>query len=259
MLEFFPSRTVAVEIFGLQIHWYGLMYLLGFVLTYYLLSRLFKYRNVNMNKDGIANLLSWGVLGVILGGRLGFVLFYEPSYYLSNPLDIVKVWQGGMSSHGGFLGVITVLIIYTRKKNIDLLSLLDLLVIPVAIGLALGRLGNFINGELYGFETALPWAMSFPDAEGLRHPTQIYALVKDLFIAASCFYYLKRGAKKGQVFSLFLILYGLLRFLVEYFREQPYGLVDLGIIELSRGQALTVPLIVTGVAVWIWARHGHET
>src|SRR3989338_5319632 len=153
MLEFFPSRTVAVEIFGLQIHWYGLMYLLGFVLTYYLLSRLFKYRNVNMNKDGIANLLSWGVLGVILGGRLGFVLFYEPSYYLSNPLDIVKVWQGGMSSHGGFLGVITVLIIYTRKKNIDLLSLLDLLVIPVAIGLALGRLGNFINGELYGFET----------------------------------------------------------------------------------------------------------
>ncbi|MBU0458183.1 prolipoprotein diacylglyceryl transferase [Patescibacteria group bacterium] len=250
MLNLFPSREIAIQILNLSIHWYGLMYLFGFLLAFFLLPRIQKYRNLYLTKDEWSSLLAWGVIGVILGGRLGFVLFYEPFYYLSAPLEIIKVWHGGMSSHGGFLGVITVLIIYTRRHNLDLLSLLDLLVIPAAIGLALGRLGNFINGELYGIETSVAWGMSFPGVDGLRHPTQIYAILKDLIIAGSMTMYMWSRPLMGRVFALAILLYGLLRFLVEYFRDQPYGFVDLGITTISRGQILTIPLIVIGLIVW---------
>ncbi|MBU2213683.1 prolipoprotein diacylglyceryl transferase [Patescibacteria group bacterium] len=253
MIHFFSSRTVALELLGFSIHWYGLMYLAGFVLAFFLLPRLQKYRGLTLSKDDWAKLLSWGIIGVIAGGRLGFVLFYEPGFFLRYPSEILQVWHGGMSSHGGFVGVAIALILVSQKRKIDLLALGDCLAIPIALGLALGRLGNLINGELYGVVTSVPWAMEFPDVEGLRHPTQLYAIVKNLIIAGICLSYLKKAKPvyPGRTFALFLMLYGILRYLIEYFRDQPYGLFDFGFILLSRGQLLTVPLIIVGLILWI--------
>ncbi|MCF7844893.1 MAG: prolipoprotein diacylglyceryl transferase [Kiritimatiellales bacterium] len=252
MVDLFPSRMVALEILGFSIHWYGLMYLAGFVLAFLLLPRIQKWRGLDLSKDDWAQLLSWGIIGVIAGGRLGFVLFYEPGFFVRYPIEIVQVWHGGMSSHGGFIGVALALYFVSRKRKIDLLALADCLVVPIALGLALGRVGNFINGELYGTVTNVPWAMQFPDIEGLRHPTQIYAVIKDLVIAMVCFLYLKNSKPVylGRAFTLFLMLYGILRYLLEYFRDQPYGLLDLKIILVSRGQILTIPLIIVGYLLW---------
>jgi len=252
MIHFFPTRTVALELLGFSIHWYGLMYLAGFVLAFFLLPRIQKYRGLSLSKDDWAQMLSWGIIGVIVGGRLGFVLFYEPGFFLRYPSEILQVWHGGMSSHGGFVGVAIALIFVSRKRKIDLLALADCLAVPIALGLALGRVGNLINGELYGVVTSVPWAMEFSDVEGLRHPTQLYAIVKNLLIAGICFYYLKKvkPAYPGRTFALFLMLYGILRYLIEYFRDQPYGLFDLKIILLSRGQLLTIPVIIVGFILW---------
>jgi len=259
MIDIFPSRTVALEVLGFQIHWYGLMYLFAFLLAFWMLPKLQKYRGLKLSREDWSSLLAWGVVGVIVGGRLGFVLFYEPEFFLRYPLEIIQVWHGGMSSHGGFVGVALVLLFVCRKKNINPLSLFDLIVIPTAIGLALGRVGNFINGELYGTITSVPWAMSFEEVEGLRHPTQLYAVLKDLFIALICFQYLKKAKTMipGRTLALFLILYGVARYIIEYFRDQPYGLVDLGVVMLSRGQLLTIPIIIFGLFIW-WRLNKNE-
>ena len=156
-----------------------------------------------------------------------------------------------MSSHGGFIGVLIALLWTVRKHRWDLFVLADLITVPVAIGLALGRLGNFINQELYGPVTTLPWGIAIPGVEGLRHPTQIYAMIKDLFIASVCFWHLRYAQKKGQTMALFLILYGLLRFLIEYVRIQEYGWIHIGFIALSRGQLLTIPIFLFGMGL-LW-------
>jgi phosphatidylglycerol---prolipoprotein diacylglyceryl transferase len=246
----FPSRAVAFDIFGWSIYWYGLLYFAAFLLAFWILPRLQKHRNLLLlDRNDWADLLTWAVIGVILGGRLGFVLFYEPQYFLISPLKIFEVWEGGMSSHGGFIGVATSLFFFLRKRGWDVWSIADLLTVPIAIGLAFGRTGNFINQELYGPVTTLPWAISIPSVEGLRHPTQIYAVIKNLVIAACCLWHLKfmRPIRAGTTFALFLVLYAILRFLIEYLRTQEYGLIDLGVISLSRGQLLTVPILLAGV------------
>jgi len=251
MIDLFPNRAVAITVAGFNIHWYGLMYLFAFLLAFYLLPRIQKWRGLNISRDDWSSLLALGVIGVIAGGRLGFVLFYEPAFYLANPAEIIKVWNGGMSSHGGLIGVGIAVMLFCRRKSINIFSLLDVVVIPGAIGLAMGRVGNLINGELYGIESVVPWAMQFAESDVLRHPTQIYAIIKNLIIAGVCTMYIQSvSIKKGQVFALFLIMYGLLRYIVEYYREQPYGVYDFGIIMMSRGQLLTVPIIVIGVGLW---------
>ncbi|MFA7681802.1 MAG: prolipoprotein diacylglyceryl transferase [Candidatus Peribacteraceae bacterium] len=250
MVTFFPTRAIAVEILGFSIHWYGLMYLTGFLIAFLLLPRLQRYRKFTLSSDDWSALLSWSIIGVLVGGRLGFVFFYEPLYFMAHPLEIVQVWHGGMSSHGGFLGVAIAVYVACRKKNIDPLALADILVVPAAIGLALGRLGNYVNQELYGTVTNLPWAIAVSGVEGLRHPTQFYAIAKDLFSAAVCFWYLRSTTRAGSVIALFLILYGVLRFFVEYVRVQPYGLITLGVVTLSYGQLLTLPLVLAGVFLW---------
>lgn len=250
-MSFFPSRSVAVEILGFGVHWYGLLYLTAFLIAWFLLPRLQRYRDLHLTKEDWADVLSWGVVGVIVGGRLGFVLFYEPEYFLSDPLRIFAVWEGGMASHGGFLGVTLALLHVTRRKHIPRWLLADILVVPVAIGLACGRLGNFINQELYGSVTTLPWGISIPGVDGLRHPTQIYAVLKDLFIALVCFLHLRRPTYvAGRTLGLFLMLYGILRFIVEYYRIQEYGLLPLPFY-LSMGQLLTVPVFAIGAFIWI--------
>lgn len=250
----FPSRAVALSLGPFDIHWYGLMYLLGFLIGIRLLRCLVRHRQLDLTPAQRESLLLAVFLGVLLGGRLGFVLFYGGSYYDAHPLEILAVWHGGMSSHGGFIGVLLALLIYCKRQNINLFALADVLVVPVAIGLALGRLGNFINGELYGTVTTLPWGMSFAGAEGLRHPTQLYAMLKDLLIALVCLRHLRwprtDSQPPGRTLAIFLILYAVLRFIVEIFRDQPYGYTSVLGIMLSRGQMLTLPLFVLGLGVW---------
>ncbi len=256
MISFFPSRAVAVDVFGFGIHWYGLLYLLGFALGALLLPVLGRYRRLPLSRDDWYALLSWSVIGVIAGGRFGYVLFYEPAYFLANPADIVAVWKGGMSFHGGFLGVLATLWAYARARDISLLALADVIVIPVAIGLALGRLGNFVNQELYGTVTTLPWGMAFAGAEGLRHPIQFYEMATNLLAAGLCYWHLRTTGSRtayiaGRTAAIFLMIYGTARFQIEIVREQQHSLVALWGIVLTRGQLLTVPVILLGVGLWI--------
>lgn len=252
MISFFPSRTVALDLFGFSVHWYGIMYFLAFLIAWLLVPRLQKKRTLSFSNDEWSSLLSAAVLGVIVGGRLGFVLFYEPAYFLAHPLKVFAVWEGGMASHGGFIGVTLAVWWQLKDKGWDtFFRVADVLTVPIAIGLMLGRLGNFINLELYGTVTDVPWAMAIPGVEGLRHPTQIYAMMKDAFIALICFWHLSafRNARPGISFSIFLMMYGVLRFTVEHFRDQT-NVAMFG--SLSEGQILTIPLFLAGAALFFW-------
>lgn len=253
MVTFFPSRAVAISLFGFDIHWYGIFYIVAFLLVWLLLPLLKKHRGFALTADDRSGILTAGILGVLLGGRLGYVLFYHPAYYASHPLEILTVWRGGMSSHGGFVGAGIALAIIARRRQLALPPLLDLIAVPAAMGLALGRIGNFVNQELYGTVTTLPWGMAFPGAEGLRHPVQLYAVVANLCIAGCCFWHLRRSRMEppGGTIALFLILYGVLRFLLEFVREPDSPLVSLGFTSLTRGQLYSVPLLALGIVLWL--------
>jgi phosphatidylglycerol---prolipoprotein diacylglyceryl transferase len=253
MIDLLPSRTVALILFGFPVHWYGLLYFAGFLIGWFLLKKLQKYRDLHLSSDDISSILSATVIGVIVGGRLGYVLFYNPWYYLQNPFDIFAVWKGGMASHGGFIGVTVALMYVLRGRTWDeFLRIADVISIPIAIGLGLGRIGNFINQELYGTITSLPWGMYFAGAEGLRHPIQLYDFALQMMIAGLCFMHLRRSKTSGKTFALFLILYGVARFLLEFIREQN-GVYFWG---LSEGQILTIPLLV--IALWLWRQTGRR-
>jgi phosphatidylglycerol:prolipoprotein diacylglycerol transferase len=258
VIALFPTRQIALTLGPISIHWYGLMYVLGFLVGLPVLKRLLKYRDLSFTEKQIESLVLHVFFGVIVGGRLGFVLFYGGMEYLAHPLEIFKVWNGGMASHGGFIGVILGLLIYTRGNMTMLLKIADVLAVPIALGLMFGRLGNLINGELYGTVTTLPWGMHFPGAEGLRHPTQIYAMLKDITIATVCFFHLRRTwpqERPGSTIGVFLCMYAVLRFLVEVFRDQPLGYTNIFGVELSRGQLLTLPLFALGILVLLYAYH----
>ena len=248
MISLFPSRTVFLSIGDFSIHWYGIMYLCAFTIAFFVVQRLQRYRNIDLSSDDWASILSAVIIGVLAGGRLGYVLFYEPAYFLQNPLEIFAVWRGGMSSHGGFIGVALAGFFAVRKYNISFWDLADILAVPIAIGLACGRLGNFINLELYGVQTTLPWGISIPGLVGQYHPTQLYAVAKDLFIAGVCLWHLRKMHEHaGLTFGLFLVLYGALRFSLEYIRVQQYPDFDLGLLSLTRGQLLTLPIFLIGI------------
>ncbi len=256
MFSLLPSRAIAFTVAGFSVHWYGIMYLLAFLAAYFLLPRLQKYRQLTLSRDDWSTLVSWAVIGVIVGGRLGYVLFYEPAYFLQNPLQIFAVWNGGMSSHGGFIGVTLALLIHCRARHYPILKLADVIVVPTALGLAFGRLGNFINLELYGIPTTLPWGILIPGLPEPRHPTQIYAMIKDLTIMACCYWHLRKVVFPpfGRTLALFLTMYGVLRFIVEHFRDQPYSGIVIDGIALTRGQILTVPIILIGIGLYIFLR-----
>ncbi len=241
----------------LQIRWYGLFYVLSFIIAYFLYRHNLKLRNVKLSKEQYESAIFHVMLGVILGGRLGYVLFYNLLFYLKHPLEIFAVWQGGMSFHGGALGVIIAGIIFARHHKLGFYPLADAAIPIVAIGLGLGRLGNFINAELWGKPTSLPWGMVFPGSDGVpRHPTQLYELFLEGIVMFVLTYLLLRKTKReGLVFFSFIGLYGIFRFLVEFVREPDdidfYTRFGYFFGFMSIGQFLS--LLMIGVAIWgIW-------
>lgn len=245
---FFSLGPVAVR-------WYGLMYLLAFVL-FVVLGKVRARRSLltGWHPRDVDDMLFYGVFGVILGGRLGYVLFYKPMDYLAHPLEIFAVWQGGMSFHGGLLGVLVALWLYARRRGKRWLDVTDFVAPLVPLGLAAGRLGNFINGELWGRPTAAGWGMVFPQVDALpRHPSQLYEFaLEGLLLFAILWTFGNRPRPMGAVSGLFLAGYGIARFVVEYAREPDafLGTLALG---FSMGQWLSVPMIAAGIAMMLWA------
>jgi phosphatidylglycerol:prolipoprotein diacylglycerol transferase len=245
---------VAFKVGPLAVRWYGLMYLVGFLIFSWLgrLRARQTWRGVSV--QDVDDLLFWGVFGVILGGRLGYVLLYKPGDYLRDPLEIVKLWHGGMASHGGIIGVIIVMWLFARSRGKSFLTVADFVVPMLPLGLAAGRLGNFINGELWGRPAdpnVWPWAMVFPQAhDGIaRHPSQLYQLgLEGLLLFVILWVYSRRPRVPGTVASLFLIGYGTLRFIAEFARE-PDDFLGLLRWNLSMGQWLSLPMIVIGLAL----------
>jgi phosphatidylglycerol---prolipoprotein diacylglyceryl transferase len=209
-----------------------------------------------VTEQGLDDLLFYGVLGVVLGGRLGQVLFYDPGYYFSHPGEIIAVWKGGMSFHGGFLGVLIAVAFWTRKHKVNWLSTMDFIAPLVPLGLAAGRIGNFINGELWGrvADPSLPWAMVFPQVDNLpRHPSQIYqALGEGLMLFIILWFYSRKARPTGAVSAVFLIGYGVFRSLAEYFREPDAGIFGHSYL-VSMGQWLSLPMILAGVIMLVWS------
>jgi len=246
-------NEVAFEIGPLAVRWYGLTYLVGFLCFYWLGRRraLQAWRGIAVRD--VEDMLFWGVFGVILGGRLGYVLFYRPHYYFEHPLEILMPWKGGMASHGGMLGVILVMWLFGRSRGIPFFRVADFVAPLIPLGLMSGRIGNFINGELWGrpADPSLPWAMVFPKAPDAlpRHPSQLYqAGLEGLTLFLILWWFSRRPRPEGAVGAAFLVGYGVFRILAEFAREPDdyLGLLGLG---LSMGQWLSVPLVVTGAGL----------
>jgi phosphatidylglycerol:prolipoprotein diacylglycerol transferase len=246
---------IAFAIGPLAVRWYGLMYLIGFGAAWWLGLRRIKSGLAPVTRVQFDDLVFLAVLGVILGGRLGYVLFYKPGYYAAHPLEVFYVWQGGMSFHGGLLGVMLAMWFAAWRHGVDYLRLMDFVAPLCPLGIAAGRMGNFINGELWGRATDLPWGMVFrnagPDA---RHPSQLYEFFGEgLVLFALLWWYSSKPRPRGRVSGLFLIGYGVARFLAEFAREPDafLGLLALG---LTMGQWLCLPMIAGGIALWVWSR-----
>jgi len=246
---------IAVQIGPLAVRWYGLMYVIGFVL-FIVLGKWRARENLltGWHPRDVDDMLFYGVFGVILGGRLGYVLFYKPLYYLAHPLEIFEIWQGGMSFHGGLIGVLVALWLFSRRRGKHWLDVTDFVAPLVPLGLAAGRLGNFINGELWGRVTDVPWAMVFPPAGPQpRHPSQLYQFaLEGLLLFAVLWIYARRRRPLGAVSGLFLLGYGMCRFIAEYARE-PDGFLGFLALGLTMGQWLSLPMIAIGGAMMLWA------
>jgi phosphatidylglycerol:prolipoprotein diacylglycerol transferase len=254
-------NPVALQLGPLAIHWYGLTYLAAFALFMFLgLRRLRHEPFASMTgaaawtRRDVEDILFLGVIGVVIGGRLGYCLFYKPGYYLEHPFEIFAVWQGGMSFHGGMLGVIVAEFWFAHSRGKPLLQVADFVAPCVPTGLAAGRVGNFINGELWGrlSDPALPWGMVFPGSgtDLPRHPSQIYQfLLEGLLLFVLLWLYARKPRRPGQVAAAFLVGYGVFRFVAEFFREPDdfLGILALG---MSMGQCL--PMVAGGIILWRW-------
>ena len=259
-------NPIALKLGPLEIHWYGIMYMLAFIIGYALLRRRVHHEpytdEPSWSADDVSSVIFYTIAGVLLGGRLGYVLFYKPVYYFTHTLDMVKIWDGGMSFHGGAIGVIITLAWFARRYHRPFLTVADLLVPMVPIGLGLGRIGNFINGELWGrpADPSLPWAMIFPQVDNTpRHPSQLYEfLLEGVLLFALLQLYDRRRPAAGCISGAFLLGYGVFRFIAEHFREPDSYLGVLGL-GLSMGQWLCVPMMIAGPLLWWWSRRRART
>ena len=250
MIKYPDIDPILLKIGPVKIHWYGVMYLIGFLGAWLLARYRAKKSNGLWTTDQIADIIFYTIVGVLLGGRLGYVIFYNLGESLSNPLNVFKIWDGGMSFHGGLIGVIIMLYLYGRKTGKNLFQIGDFIVPMVPIGLGAGRIGNFINGELWGKVSTLPWAMIFPtDPSGqLRQPSQLYEFFLEGIILFIIFWiYSRKPRPRMAVSGLFLLCYGIFRFLVEFVREPDLQLGYLCWGWLTMGQLLTIPMILIGI------------
>lgn len=260
MIPYPQIDPVALRLGPVAIHWYGLTYLVAFALLVWLgriRTRMPHFAERGWLPREMDDLLFYGVLGVVLGGRLGYVLFYKPGHYLEHPLEIFAVWKGGMSFHGGLLGAITAMAVYARTRGRAFFDVADLIAPCVPPGLGSGRLGNFINGELPGrlADPGLPWGLIYPNmGPAPRHPSSVYQfLLEGPVLFGLIWLYARRGRGLGQVSGMFLIGYGVVRFVTEFFRE-PDDFLGLLALNLSMGQWLCIPMILAGIAIWTWGR-----
>ncbi|HEX6703682.1 MAG TPA: prolipoprotein diacylglyceryl transferase [Albitalea sp.] len=256
---------IALKLGPVAIHWYGITYLVAFGLFLWLAVlrvRQPQYAQRGWTRRDVEDMLFYGVLGVVIGGRLGYVLFYKPAYYAVHPLEIIAVWKGGMSFHGGLLGVLAAMALFARWRGRHFLEVTDLIAPCVPTGLASGRIGNFINGELWGREAdrSLPWAMVFPQSGSdlPRHPSQLYQFaLEGIVLFVLLWLYARQPRRMGEVSGAFLVGYGSFRFIAEYFRE-PDSFLGLLALNMSMGQWLCVPMILAGIGLWTWARQRRE-
>ena len=247
--------AIAFSIGPLAVRWYGLMYLLAFGFVLVLGRWRIKHGKTVLTARDLDDLLFFCMLGTILGGRLGYVLFYKAGFYLEHPLDVLKVWEGGMSFHGGLIGVITAMFVFAKRRGYSFWQVSDFGAPLVPTGLAAGRMGNFINGELWGRHTDVPWGMVFPQAhDGVpRHPSQLYEVgLEGIALFLLVWLFARKPRPTGAVSAVFLIGYGVARFCVEFTREPDdfLGLLAMG---LSMGQWLSVPMVLFGIAVLVWS------
>ena len=246
---------VAFSLGPLSVRWYGLMYLFGFAFAMWLAGRRADAPNSGWTRNEVSDLLFYGFLGVILGGRIGYVLFYNFDLFLADPTYLFKIWTGGMSFHGGLIGVITAMIWFAHKTKRHFFTVADFVAPLIPFGLGVGRIGNFMNGELWGRVTDGPWAIIFPEAgPEPRHPSQLYQFALEgvvLFIILNLFW--RKNPPRGAISGMFLLFYGLFRFLVEFVR-QPDSQLGLYFQEISMGQILSTPMIIIG-ALMIWVAY----
>jgi phosphatidylglycerol:prolipoprotein diacylglycerol transferase len=245
---------VAISLGPFQIHWYGLMYVIGFIAAWWLGRR--RAERIGLTHDDIGDLIFYAAIGVVAGGRLGYALFYGMSQWLADPLWIFRIWDGGMSFHGGLVGVLLAALWFARKKQLAFLTLTDFVAPLVPIGLGAGRIGNFINRELPGRVTELPWGMPFPGmGPEPRHPSSLYeALLEGLVLFVILWWASTEPRARGLVSGLFLLLYGLFRFAVEFVRlpDPHIGFIAFGWVTM--GMLLTLPMIAVGIALIVWSR-----
>ncbi len=252
MLHFPNFDPIALRLGPLAIHWYGLMYLVGFGSAWLLGRWRIQHHKTRLTMRDLEDLIFYGVLGVVLGGRLGYVLFYKPDYYLAHPLEVAYLWEGGMSFHGGLLGVLAMMMWLAHSRNYKFLEVGDFVAPLIPLALAAGRLGNFINGELWGRPSDLPWAMIFPQSgDGIaRHPSQIYQLcLEGLTLFAVVWWFSNKPRPTGQVSAVFLMGYGVFRFMAEFARE-PDNFLGLLAANLTMGQWLSLPMIGAGIILF---------
>ena len=224
----------------ISIRYYGIIYALGFMFAYIALRKAVQHKKLHLSEQDIDNLIIWLIAGVVIGARIFEILFYQPVYYFSHPSEIIAIWHGGLSFHGGLVGAAIVSYLFSKKKKISFLNLADILIIPTALALAFGRIANFINAEVIGKPSNLPWSVQFPQDSLYRHPSQLYEAIKNLIIF---FILLKtKQHKEGYLLGLFLFLYGSIRFIIEFVKE-PEGMIG----PLTMGQVLSMPMIILGI------------
>jgi phosphatidylglycerol:prolipoprotein diacylglycerol transferase len=257
MITYSEVNPVALQIGPLSVHWYGLMYLVGFIGAWALLALRLKRSTFprGFTIDQLSDILFYGALGVILGGRIGYMLFYAWSDFIANPWLILQVWHGGMSFHGGLIGVIIAISIYAHKIDKPFVEVADFIAPVVPIGLAAGRIGNFINGELWGRVTNVPWAMVFPQGGTLpRHPSQLYEfLLEGVALFIILWLFSQKPRPRWAVSGLFLVCYGIFRFVIEFFREPDPQIGYIAWGWLTKGQLLSLPMIILGILMLAWS------
>ncbi|GAB4263257.1 MAG: prolipoprotein diacylglyceryl transferase [Methylomicrobium sp.] len=255
MLTYPNIDPIAISLGPLNVHWYGLMYLVGFAAVWVLGKKRAESYWSPIKPEAIEDLVTYGALGVILGGRLGYILFYNFGEFLNDPSIVYKIWQGGMSFHGGMLGVFVAMWIFGRQQNCTMLQLTDIIAPLAPIGLGAGRIGNFINGELWGRTTDMPWSMVFPNAGPLpRHPSQLYeAFLEGVILFIVLWIYTSKPRPTMAATGLAVLLYGCFRFFVEFFRMPDAHLGYLALDWVTMGQILSTPMILIGGFMFYWA------